>query len=130
SLTDSNGQLRGELGVIRAEYPLNSMVYNINETIKISAKLFVSGNSPKVTITVSLTAFDYAQILSTTPQAKFTSENGFEIEWLKWLLLDGDAIIIQKYFFKKANQLEKAKFSRTGLGVMRRIGSGIISGRP
>jgi hypothetical protein len=46
------------------------------------------------------------------------TEKGTDLNWLSWLLIDGDAIIISDYMFV-AGPFDT---SRTGMGIMRQSG--------
>jgi len=55
---------------------------------------------------------DWQDVLS-DPAAKFITEKTYELEWLNWLLLQGNRIIVRDYdFFYKAGK------GRTGHGIM------------
>ena len=50
------------------------------------------------------------------PQASYVSESsGLLVEWLRWLLLEGNAVLVKDYFFLNKSGIDK---SRTGLGIM------------
>ena len=54
---------------------------------------------------------DYSDVIS-VPEAVFVTEKGVKLEWLRWLLLEGDKRIVSNYFFKKSSR------GRAGGGIM------------
>ena len=78
-----------------------------------------SSNRISASIKLQMIQQDFADLLS-LGSASFTSENNSQIDWLRWLLLEGDTIIITNYNFI----LGPNPASRTGGGIMRKNGAG------
>jgi hypothetical protein len=60
---------------------------------------------------IGLVKGDYSEVLG-VDGGTFTSEKGFDIPWLRWLTLEGDAVLVADHHF-----LAKAA-GRTRRGVM------------
>lgn len=109
-----NGSLKSQFGLPDSASRLNRIL----ETIEKS--LFVEYNQPKVNGTninggffIGMVNSDFSDILS-LKEATFITEKGSPLEWLKWLLLEGDKTIIVGYEFNIGNYPN----SRTGGGIM------------
>ena len=61
---------------------------------------------------------DYRDVLN-IPGSEFISESGFDIPWLRWMLVDGDDAVIANYRFVLGGPN-----SRTGIGSMARSNFG------
>jgi hypothetical protein len=73
----------------------------------------ISGNMIKGGFKVSMVKEDFADLIS-LGGSSLTTEKGSVLNWLKWLLIEGDTIIISDYSYS----VEAPGRSRTGLGVM------------
>lgn len=109
-----NGTLKYQFGLPDSASRLNRIL----ETIEKS--LFVEYNNPKINglnITggffIGMVNSDFSDILSLS-EATFVTEKGSPLEWLKWLLLEGDKTIVIGYEFNIGNYPN----SRTGGGIM------------
>ena len=124
SQKEYNSIISGEL---RAEFGLpdgNKRVARILETIESS--LFVEYNKPSINgnkikggFSIGMIRNDFRDILSLN-EAVLITENNTPLEWLKWLLLEGDKTIISGYEFSIGNSAR----SRTGGGIMSQSFSG------
>ncbi len=66
-------------------------------------------------INIGILESTYSDVLS-LPQASYVSErSGLLVEWLRWLLLEGNAVLVKDYFFLDRSGVPG---SRTGLGIM------------
>jgi hypothetical protein len=86
----------------------------------------VLGNSLVGSVTVGILRTDLSDVLS-RPEASFVSEKGYQVDWLDWLLTQGDRVVVGQYGFLPANKMTArsvAAFSRTGLGIMRQANHG------
>lgn len=109
-----SGELRGEFGIPDA----GSRVSKILETIQSSIyteyqKPFINGSKIKGGFFIGIVRNDFRDILS-LPESVLITENNSSLEWLKWLLLEGDKTIITGFEFKIGNNSR----SRTGQGIM------------
>ncbi len=106
----SGGRLLGELGL-----PNPSDIDDIIEAW--AENIGVSYNKSKGkfgAIEIGIIEDSYADVLS-LPQASFIYSSKFgpkSIDWLRWLLLEGQSVIVQGYVFEDSNK------GRTGLGIM------------
>lgn len=115
-----NGTLQYELGITNPASRLSEIIATIKSgaIINIKSPKIVS-NKISASIKLQMIQKDFADLLS-IGSASFTSEKGSQIEWLRWLLLEGDSIIISDYNFI----LGPSKASRTGMGIMRQSSGG------
>lgn len=115
-----NGILQYELGITNPASRLSEIIATIKSgaIINIKSPKIVS-NKIFASIKLQMIQKDFADLLS-IGSASFTSEKGSQIEWLRWLLLEGDSIIISDYNFI----LGPSKASRTGMGIMRQSSGG------
>jgi hypothetical protein len=54
--------------------------------------------------------------------SSFTTEKGFQIEWAKWLLTEGNKVIISDFKFKDGSP----QYSRSGDGIMIKANNGVF----
>ena len=73
----------------------------------------ISGNGIKGGFKISMVKQDFNDLIS-LGGSSFTTEKGSTLNWLRWLLLEGDTVIISDYSYS----VEGPGKSRTGLGVM------------
>ena len=106
------GQLQSELGVVNTSSKLEELITEwlsgIKLTIhkiKIEAKQLVGG------VSLIISRDNYNNLLSHSAATYYT-EKGEEIEWLRWLLLEGDKTIIRQYQIG----IDLGNYARTGLG--------------
>lgn len=114
-----HGRLRHELGVVEAEPVLDAVASNVAGGVVVtSLGARRSGAGLAGGLRIEILKKDYSEVLG-VPGASFTSENGYDVDWLKWLTLEGDRIIVSDHRFVAAPIPE----SRTGLGIMMPQGS-------
>lgn len=113
------GQLQAEFGIPDPQNRLNEIIQTIKNTKILSrTPTAIVGNRIKASIKLQMVKKDFADLLA-LGSASFTTEKGTNLEWLRWLLLEGDSIIISDYQFV----LGPSPHSRTGLGIMKQFGS-------
>lgn len=108
-------------GSLKFQFGLPDSVSRIKAILEtIDKSLFVEYYNPKITgqsisggFFIGMVNSDFSDILSLS-EATFITEKGTPLEWLKWLLLEGDKTIISGYEFNIGN----FKNSRTGGGIM------------
>lgn len=107
------GQLQAELGVPDSDLKLDSLIRIWARSIDIKLSPAKRSSRNGITGGFVLTAIkaDYSDVLS-TDDAIYTTSNNQVIEWLRWLLLEGDRRIIRGY--QIGGDLHNK--SRTGLG--------------
>lgn len=75
---------------------IDGVIQRIADSIEVTfTPLVPRSNSIKGGLTVSVLLSNFSDVLALS-KAKFTS-NGHSVDWLDWLLLQGDRIIIQNY---------------------------------
>jgi hypothetical protein len=113
------GKLQGEFGIPDPQNRLGEILDTIrNGKVVVKNPVVVTGQKIKGGIKLQMVKKDFQDLLS-LGSASFTTEKGSNLEWLKWLLIEGDSIIISNYEFV----LGPSPYSRTGMGIMREIGS-------
>jgi hypothetical protein len=113
-----SGKLKAEFGLPDA----GSRIEQILSTIKSGGnfvKLPTSINNGKIKggIRLQMIQSDFKDLLS-IGGASFVTEKGSQLDWLRWLLIEGDSVIISNYQFVSG----PSQFSRTGLGIMKEFG--------
>ena len=80
-----------------------------------------SGSGIDARIMINMVQNGFADILS-SPAASYTSANGFQINWLEWLLLRGNDSVVIGYRYSP----QSSPYSRTGFGIMVKGNSSIF----
>jgi hypothetical protein len=111
------GILQGQLGVVNPTSKITGIIDTWVQNIEVSTVVnkMASRAGPLLTIEIKILRQDYSDVLS-LPQSAYESVGSrgtFIIEWLRWLLLEGDRTIAN-YFFMPGNMRQ----SRTRLGIM------------
>lgn len=70
-------------------------------------------------IKIEMIKKDFSDLLS-LGSASLVTEKGEKLDWLKWLLIEGDNVIVSDHIFI----FGPSQHSRTGYGVMRQVGGG------
>lgn len=110
-----NGKLMGEFGLPDAPSRLSNILSTIQSGAIIQTKkISISGSKINGSIKLQMVKQDFSDLLS-LGDASFTTEKGSNLQWLSWLLTEGDSIIISNYVFV----LGAFASSRTGMGIMR-----------
>ncbi len=110
------GSLQGQLGVTDPRGRLTAIVDTWVENIEVSTVTYkLNKEGPLLAIQIRAIREDYSDVLS-LPESSYesvTARGMFVIDWLRWLLLEGDKTIVN-YSFLPGN----LRGSRTGLGIM------------
>jgi len=115
-----SGKLKGEFGLPDAASRLNSILATIESGAIVQTKApSIAGGRIKGSIKLQMVQGDFSDLVS-LGAASFTTEKGTNLEWLRWLLLEGDSVIISEYQFVAGPY----PTSRTGMGVMQEFGGG------
>lgn len=115
-----NGTLQYELGITNAAGRLSEILDTIRSGAMVSIKpAKVVSNKISAGIKLQMIKKDFSDLIS-LGSASFSTEKGSQIDWLKWLLLEGDSIIISDYIFV----LGSSPYSRTGMGIMKQSNAG------
>lgn len=117
------GKLRGELGVVDARPVLDAVVRNIQAGVVVTSQgARRAGQNIQGGMRVEIIKGDYSEVLGVVG-ASFTSEGGHEVDWLRWLTLEGDRVFISDFHFYPGTQAA----SRTGQGLMEPTGCWRVS---
>jgi hypothetical protein len=90
------GELRAELGLTDPMERMEAVIDTIRKSIQVKITPIIS-NGKTITggLTIGVLRADLEDILA-LPEAKYVS-NQFEIDWLRWITVEGDMIIIQDF---------------------------------
>ncbi|MAF25175.1 hypothetical protein CL634_06325, partial [bacterium] len=118
------GDLRGQMGLSsrRASSAVETIIKSISSTIKVTSKktkLRSKGSAQAITIEAQPTHFRNLTSIPQGTQRYFSSRytRMVDLKWLDWLLLEGDRIIVGKFYFEGSGK------GRSGLGTMKSGGS-------
>lgn len=115
-----SGELNHQFGLTNASSKLQSILKAIEDSIVVSYKQPQLRSSGIIGgFTINMVPSDFSDLLSLSEAVQKTEKN-VSLEWLNWLLLQGDKTIISGYEFS----IKGDQKSRSGLGVM----SGSVSG--
>ena len=116
----SSGNLQYELGITNPAARLSEILDTIRSGTLVNIKPpKIISNKISAGIKLQMIQKDFSDLLS-LGSSSFISEKGSQIDWLRWLLLEGDSVIISDYnFILGANDA-----SRTGGGIMRQTSGG------
>lgn len=114
-----DGQLKAEFGLPDSESRVENIIKFLENTHFEYSSILVSNGQLKGKFSLNLIKSDFSDIL-TLPDAIFRTEKGTNLEWLRWLLLEGDTTIIKDYEVA----LGPYPNSRTGMAVMQNSISG------
>jgi hypothetical protein len=113
-----NGTLKAQFGIPDPGSRLSNILSTIENSVIIKEKtIAITGNQIKGGIKLQMIQSDFNDLIS-LGDATVITEKGTDLQWLQWLLLEGDTIIISDYSFV-AGPFES---SRTGMGIMRYSG--------
>jgi|TARA_R110002020_G_scaffold354896_1_gene567593 hypothetical protein len=104
----ASGELRYQFGLVDGASRISNIIDMWAESVEVR---YVSGFGKLGGISISMGDNDYSKALS-MPEAEFTTEEGTPLEWLRWLLLEGDTRIVNNYRF------QSGKRGRAGGGIM------------
>lgn len=119
------GELYGLIGRPDIENIVEKIIGVILSETKITpSPAKIVGGIVEASLEVLVVNTDYSSLLA-LDGAHFTSENGFEVNWLDWLLNAGSAKVVFGYQYITENPSSKegkgfnpAEYSRTETGVM------------
>ena len=125
-LAMTTGRLFGEFGEPNIISAIEDIIKAINDNVEIKVQPFrLNGKSIQGSFEVGVLKLDYSDVLN-LPSISFISEGGFNIEWLRWLLFEGDTKIISTHSFVTSSSV--IRYSRTGTGIMKKgVGWGVPS---
>jgi len=116
-----NGQLQYEFGITDPANRLSEILDTIKNGAVINNKpIIIKGGQIIGGIKIQMVKKDFSDLLS-LGGSSFATEKGSQLNWLQWLLLEGDSVIISDHVFIFGPN----RASRTGLGIMREIPGGL-----
>lgn len=121
------GRLQGELGPENwvRDRAIDEVCRAVEANVVVDVMpTLVRGEKIQGGFTLRLLSKGLRELRDAFDTAAFYSEHGFVIDWLRWLLLNGEDLIIADYHFVPGDQ----RGSRTGLGLMRKKGSWRVPG--
>lgn len=111
------GVLQGEFGIPDPATRLSSILDTIKSGSVVKVKpVSISGNKISAGIKLQMIQKDFADLLS-LGDATVVTENGNRLNWLQWLLIEGDSVIVSDYQFVAGPN----PGSRTGMGIMQQF---------
>jgi hypothetical protein len=114
-----SGSLQYEFGIPDPSSRLSEILDTIKQNKIVQIKQpSISGSKINASIKIQMIQKNFNDLIS-LGSSKVTTEKGTDLNWLKWLLLEGDTIIIGDYHVV----LGPNPRSRTGMAVMTRGGS-------
>jgi len=118
-----SGVLRGEFGLTpgKAAAAVEDIANRVGASVTVKATRITPSTTGglKGGIFIFIQPVNFSNVI-VSPQAIVTTEKGKKLDWLKWLLFEGDAIIIDNYEFRF-----KKGTGRSGLGTMAEVKSGV-----
>jgi hypothetical protein len=113
-----SGKLKGEFGLPDAQTRINQILNTIKNSANITKNpTTIKNNKVSGGIVFKMILSDFQDLLS-LGEASFITEKGVKLDWLRWLLIEGDSAIIGNYQFIAG----ASPYSRTGLGIMKEFG--------
>ncbi len=112
------GSLQAQFGIPDPAPRVNNILSTIENSVVVQQKnINITNNQIRGGVKLQMIQSGFNDLIS-LGDATVTTEKGTDLNWLKWLLLEGDTIIISDYSFV-AGPFES---SRTGMGIMRYSG--------
>ena len=118
-----SGVLRGEFGLnpSKATVAAEDIAKRVGASVTIKATRVTPSKMGGLTggMTILIQPVDFSNVV-VSPQAIVRTEKGKQLDWLQWLLFEGDAIIIDGYEFRF-----RTGRGRSGLGTMAEVKNGV-----
>jgi len=112
------GSLKAQFGIPDSASRVEAILSSIQNSVVVKQKsLNISSGQIKGGIKLQMIKSDFNDLIS-MGESVVVTEKGTDLNWLSWLLIEGDAIIISDYTFV-AGPFDT---SRTGMGIMRQSG--------
>lgn len=120
------GELYPQMGNVDPSVVLQSVMDNVSGGVAVTttgARRLGRGYSGSITIEILRS--DYSEVLG-VQGGSFSSEGGYSIDWIRWLTIEGDRILVYGYKFTTLPWVG----SRTQKGFMRKASGGTWSVPP
>lgn len=109
-----SGKLKAEFGLPDSNSRLEGILSAVENNLIIQFKPpKISGSQIKGGIKLQMVKSNFSDLLSLA-ESSFITENGSVLNWLQWLLIEGDNVIVSDYRFIAGPY----STSRTGMGIM------------
>lgn len=106
------GKLQSQLGVTHPQQRLDEIVRVVVDSIEVKVnKLKETGGQLTGGLEIQFVKTKFADLLK-SPAASYVTDKGVKIEWLRWLLLEGDKLIVRSYTIG----VDPKNYARTRLG--------------
>lgn len=113
SLVMDGGVLNTELGIVDADSKMRTLINIWIRSVEVvMTPVHIVGSQVSGSIILRAIESDFADVLGSSASS-FTSEGGYPVPWLKWLLTEGDNIIIATH-----RAVYKPAYSRTDGDIM------------
>ena len=99
-LSIAGGELRYQFGLVDGSSRIQNIIDMWADSIEVK---YVTTAGKFGGISISMTDSDYSKALSMS-EAEFITEDGTPLEWLRWLLLEGDTRIVNNYVFQSGRR--------------------------
>jgi len=111
------GRLKYEFGIPDSADKLEGLlsIWTNNVSMVYTPPSVISGGRIVSSFSVSMIKSDYSDVLGSGYAEVYDNKRGYTLPWLRWLLLDGSATIIESHQVVIGSNPR----SRTGLAVMR-----------
>ena len=110
-----SGSLQYEFGLPDPANRVNEILLSIKSGYIVKEKPVTAKSSSVIGgLKIQMIKKDFSDLLS-LGSATLTTEKGDQLNWLQWLLLEGDSVIVSDHIFV----FGPSPFSRTGMGLMR-----------
>lgn len=110
-----SGSLQYEFGLPDPASRLNEILLSIKTGYLVKEKPITAKSASLIGgLKIQMIKKDFSDLLS-LGSATLTTEKGDQLNWLQWLLLEGDSVIVSDHIFV----FGPSPFSRTGMGLMR-----------
>ncbi len=113
-----SGSLRADLGI-----PLNYDLNKVLETIANTVEVFIdvkSVKASKIKITIRAIPENFNDVLALTEAEYVSRPSGSTIPWLRWLLFEGSAVLVDDYVVNRNLTGREAQRSRTHIALMKK----------
>ncbi len=119
--SDSLDSLHAQFGLLNAEAKMEQIINTWMNNIKVTVKpIKRTGSQFRGGITIRAIKSDYADVLALPAATQTnTGPKGGDLDWLHWLLIRGDEIIVANY--KVSIPKGRRQKSRTGIAVMVKV---------
>lgn len=107
-----SGSLRNQFGIANTSV-VDSILLELDDIQVKIIKPIIKGDSIQANLIINMINNNFSEIISSS-SAAYISEKGSQIEWLRWLLLEGNNSVIIGYKYKP----KTSPNSRTGKGIM------------